>query len=167
MSKITIEDFFIKDTININWDFVWKLPHFCEMRNTQQNPRWHMEGTAKDHTHLVCQNMRTLLDENDTHYSFHQQRLLMLSALFHDIGKPQTTFLGEKDGNWHSYGHDIVGSKLAREMLWDLPFYEREYICNMVKYHMVPLFVHKSKDVKKRIKEITSIVPYFDLYLLK
>ena len=40
MSKITIEDFFIKDTIDINWDFVWGLPHFREMEKTQQNLIW-------------------------------------------------------------------------------------------------------------------------------
>jgi predicted kinase len=32
---------------------------------------------------------------------------------------------------------------------------------------MEPLFVHKSNNVEKRIKEITSVIPYFDLYLLK
>lgn len=37
---MTINDFFIENTLDINWDFVWSLPHFCEMETTQQNPRW-------------------------------------------------------------------------------------------------------------------------------
>lgn len=170
MSKINFNNFFLeRDKLDINWEYVWELPHFREMEKTQQNPRWHMEGNVMQHTRLVCENMMTQLinDERCVRYSFYQKKLLMLAALFHDIGKPQTTFLGEKDGNWHSYGHDVVGAKLAREMLWDWPLYEREFICSMIKHHMEPLFVHKSNNVEKRIKEITSVVPYFDLYLLK
>lgn len=170
MSKINFNNFFLeRDKLDINWEYVWELPHFREMEKTQQNPRWHMEGNVMQHTILVCENMMKQLinDERCVRYSFYQKKLLMLAALFHDIGKPQTTFLGEKDGKWHSYGHDVVGAKLAREILWDWPLYEREYICSMIKYHMEPLFVHKSNNVEKRIKEIVSVVPYFDLYLLK
>ena len=169
MSKINFNNFFLeRDKLDINWEYVWELPYFREMEKTQQNPRWHMEGNVMQHTRLVCENMMKQLinDERCVRYSFYQKKLLMLAALFHDIGKPQTTFLGEKDGNWHSYGHDVVGAKLAREMLWDWPLYEREFICSMIKHHMEPLFVHKSNNVEKRIKEITSVVPYFDLYLL-
>ena len=162
-----IDDFFVKDTIEINWNFVWGLPHFCEMRNTQQNPRWHMEGTAKDHTLLVCKNMSQFVNEHYSQCTLERQRLLMLSALFHDIGKPSTTFLGEKDNQWHSYGHENVGEKLTREMLWDWPMYQREYICNMVKYHMSPLFFQKQKNPKSVVRKMVSILPYSDLYYLK
>lgn len=34
-----LEDFFIDDTINVNWDFVWSLPHFCDLDKDEQNPR--------------------------------------------------------------------------------------------------------------------------------
>lgn len=164
---MVLDDFFIKDTIEINWDFVWKLPHFCEMRNTQQNPRWHMEGSAKDHTQLMCENMFKFVVEHYSQCTLERQRLLMLSALFHDIGKPSTTFLGEKDNQWHSYGHENVGEKLTREMLWDWPLYQREYICNMVKYHMSPLFFKKQKNPEMAVRKMVSILPYSDLYYLK
>lgn len=165
---MTINDFFISDnSYQIDWEFVWNLPHFCEMKNTQQSPRWHMEGTAFDHTIQTVDNMTIFVIEESDCRTLHECRLLMLSALFHDIGKPSTTFLGEKDNQWHSYGHDVVGSRIVREMLWDWDIYDREYIAHMVRYHMEPLFFLKSKDPVASVNKITQILPYRDIYLLK
>jgi putative nucleotidyltransferase with HDIG domain len=161
---MTINDFFIGDTLDINWEFVLKLPHFCDLEKTQQNPRWHSEGNALEHTKLCVENMYNFMidDVRSTYY----KRLMMLSALFHDIGKPSTTFMGE-DGNWHSYVHEKVGAKLTREMLWDWKLYDREFISHMVLYHMEPLFVFKQKDPDKAIKRMMSVLPYKSLYYLK
>jgi putative nucleotidyltransferase with HDIG domain len=134
------------------------------METTQQNPRWHMEGSAKNHTIKCVENMQKFMHETIS-VQWHK-RLMVLSALFHDIGKPSTTFMGD-DGNWHSYGHENVGAKLTREMLWDWDIYEREFIANMVRFHMEPLFVFKQKDPDKAIKRMMSTVPYKALYYLK
>lgn len=161
-----LKDFFIGESFELNWDFILELPHFCDMENTQQNPRWHSEGSALEHTKLVCKNMFKFMEE-DAEKSLHEKRLMMLSALFHDIGKPKTTFKGEKDGNWHSYGHESVGSKLTREMLWDWPIYDREYIAHMVKWHMEPLFFERAKNPRDVVDKITKTLPYYDIYRLK
>ena len=161
---MTVSDFFIGNTLDINWDFVLTLPHFCDLEKTQQNPRWHMEGNVLNHVKKTCEYMQKFMSEKVT--SPWYKRLMVLSALFHDIGKPSTTFMGN-DGNWHSYGHENVGAKLTREMLWDWNLYEREFIANMVKYHMEPLFVFKQKDSDKAIKRMMSTVPYQALYYLK
>ena len=161
-----LEDFFIDDTINVNWDFVWSLPHFKEMENTQQNPRWHMEGTCKEHTRLVVENALKFM-EIESSWSLRRKRRFILAALFHDVGKPKTTFLGEKDGNWHSYGHENVGSKIVREMLWDWDIYDREYIAHMVKWHMEPLFYQNAKNPEEIVNKITKDVPFEDIYMLK
>lgn len=163
---IKIEDFFKENSFEINWDFVLTLPHFCEMDKTQQNPRWHMEGTAWGHTKEVCKHAYKFMTLEGEDKNLHQKRLFMLSALFHDVGKPKTTFMG-KDGNWHSYGHENVGSKIVREMLWDWPIYDREYISHMVKWHMEPLFFRKAKNPKELVNKITKEVPWKDIYLLK
>lgn len=161
-----LKDFFIGESFELNWDFILELPHFCDMENTQQNPRWHSEGSALEHTKLVCKNMLKFMEE-DMEKCLHEKRLMMLSALFHDIGKPKTTFKGEKDGNWHSYGHESVGSKLTREMLWDWPIYDREYIAHMVKWHMEPLFFERAKNPRDVVDKITKTLPYYDIYRLK
>lgn len=167
LTGVTIKDFFIGDTLNINWGFVLDLPYFRDMDKTEQNPRWHSEGSVLNHTKLVCEEMLKLLNSDEcVNLLFHKKRLLMLSALFHDIGKPSTTELG-KDGNWHSYGHDNVGSKLARRMLWDWDIFDREYIAHMVRYHMEPLHVHKQKNPEKGMLKLMSVLPYEELYLLK
>lgn len=161
-----INDFFIEKSLELNWEFILNLPHFKEMENTQQNPRWHSEGNCLKHVQLTCEHAIRYMEEN-TDRSLRNKRLFILAALFHDVGKPKTTFKGEKDGNWHSYGHENVGSKIAREMLWDWDIYEREYIAHMVKWHMEPLFYQKSKNPKGLVDKITKEVPYKDIYLLK
>ena len=163
---MVLEDFFIEDTLNVNWDFVWSLPHFKEMENTQQNPRWHMEGTCKEHTRLVVENSLKFM-EIESSWSLRRKRRFILAALFHDVGKPKTTFLGEKDRNWHSYGHENVGSKIVREMLWDWDIYDREYIAHMVKWHMEPLFYQNAKNPEEMVNKITKDVPFEDIYMLK
>ena len=163
---IDLKDFFIGDTLVLDWDFVWTLPHFKDMENTQQNPRWHMEGSVREHTMLVVNNAFNYM-EVDNVKNGRQKRLFILSALFHDVGKPKTTFLGEKDGNWHSYGHENVGSKIVREMLWDWDIYEREYIAHMVKWHMEPLFYQNAKNPMGIVDKITKEVPFKDIYMLK
>lgn len=165
---MTLNDFFIGDTLTLNWDYIWTLPYFCEMDKTEQNPRWHSEGTAKEHTILVVNNMFKQVegDNFEVGYSLHKRRLLILAALFHDVGKPNTTFKG-KDDNWHSYGHENVGEKLARRMLWDWDIKDREFICHLVKYHMSPLFVFKQNDPDTAIKRMMSSVDWVSLERLK
>jgi predicted kinase len=62
---------------------------------------------------------------------------LVLSALFHDIGKGTTTF--EKNGKWHAYGHEMESEKLTRRILWDEGYEFREKVCALVRWHMEPL----------------------------
>ena len=160
-----INDFFIEKSLELNWEFILNLPHFKEMENTQQNPRWHSEGNCLKHVQLTCEHAIRYMEEN-TDRSLHNKRLFILAALFHDVGKPKTTFVG-KDGNFHSYGHEDVGSKIVRQMLWDWPIYEREYIAHMVKWHMSPLFFKKSNNPEDMVNKITKVLPYKDIYALK
>lgn len=59
-----------------------------------------------------------------------------LSALFHDIAKPQTK---RKDGNKTTYfGHEVLGAKFTRETLNNLKFSKEivEKVTKMVRWHM-------------------------------
>ena len=58
---MTKNDFFIGDTLNINWDFVLTLPYFKEFETTQQNPRWHSEGNVLEHVKLTVENMQKFM----------------------------------------------------------------------------------------------------------
>lgn len=62
--------------------------------------------------------------------------VLRLSALFHDIAKPQTK--REASGKTTFYGHDVVGARVARETLANLNFSKEiiEKVTNLVRWHM-------------------------------
>ncbi len=61
-----------------------------------------------------------------------------LAALLHDIGKPRTRRKGTGVHKWTFYGHDVVGAKMAREILVRLKFPREtiEKVTKLVRWHM-------------------------------
>jgi putative nucleotidyltransferase with HDIG domain len=59
-----------------------------------------------------------------------------LSALLHDIAKPYTKRW--QNEQWTFYGHEVVGSKIARSILVDLKFPKEiiEKVTKLVRWHM-------------------------------
>lgn len=152
-------------TFTYNWDEIEKIPEFKKLKNCEQNPKWHGEGNVWNHTKLVCEAAANICKENHWENEAGYKRQLLISALFHDIGKCVTTHQG-KDGRWHAYGHELEGEKITRRLLWDYSY--REEICNLVKYHMMPLQIFESKSMLEKIVEISREVPsWYMLILLK
>lgn len=83
---------------------------------------------------------------------------LRWATLLHDIGKPPTKTYDESDTYYHFYGHDKLGSELARSLLRRLRL-PSEYVDKagkLVRYHMLPLpknhkearrFVHRRREI--------------------
>lgn len=118
------------------WKKIEKIPEFAVLKECKQSPKWHSEGNAFIHTQCVVN--AAIKDIENTYYGVSQTvQVLVLSALFHDIGKGVTTF--EKDGKWHAYGHEIEGEKITRKILWDEGWAFRENVCALVRLHMEPL----------------------------
>ena len=67
---------------------------------------------------------------------------IRLTALFHDISKPETRRWdkngGAGHGQWTFYGHEVVGSRVTRKILTDLRYPTKliEKITTMVRWHM-------------------------------
>lgn len=147
------------------WDEIERIPEFKKLKNCEQSPKWHGEGNAWVHTKLVCkyaieQCKMQVWDEYWT-------KLLLTSALFHDVGKSTTTHQG-KDGRWHAYGHEFESEKITRRILWDDDCVFREDVCALVKDHMAALQLFESKDPLGKIAEISREVPsMYVLALLK
>jgi len=61
-----------------------------------------------------------------------------LAALFHDIGKPPTRRAGVKNDKWTFYGHEVVGTKMAKKILNDLKFPQKiiEKVLKLIRWHM-------------------------------
>ena len=41
-------------TFEYQWDVIENIPEFAQLKNCEQNPRWHSEGSAWNHTLAVC-----------------------------------------------------------------------------------------------------------------
>lgn len=122
-------------------DWASGQPWAAAMAACQQDAQWHAEGDVWTHTQLVCAQLPLLTEWPDL--TAHQQRVLIFTALLHDVGKPATSVLDPETGRISSPGHAPRGMQLARRILHDLdcPVTEREEIARMVRYHGRPAFL--------------------------
>jgi len=79
-------------------------------------------------------NLRTLQHAADKNWPLE----LRLSALFHDISKPETRRFSNEKKDYTFYGHDVVGGRVSHEILTRLKFPKEtiEYVSSMVRWHM-------------------------------
>ncbi len=98
------------------------LPEFDRCMETEQQNIHHMYNVG-DHTIVAMQNVR-----ND--------RLLRLTMLMHDFGKPATMKIDE-EGVVHFKGHEELGSQIAKEIMKRLKFDRdtMDRVCNLIRYH--------------------------------
>jgi len=81
-------------------------------------------------THIL----KTVQHSADRGYPLH----VRLGALLHDVSKPATRRWDDEAKQWTFYGHEVVGSRVTREILENLKF-SRETIndvVNLVRWHM-------------------------------
>lgn len=151
-------------TFSYKWDVIETIPEFAKLKECEQNAKWHSEGTAWEHTKLVCKEASNICINEGWGSNDDWTKILMASALFHDIGKGPTTEF--KKGNWHSYGHEVVGDKITRRMLWDEGYELREDICSLVKWHMEPLNVFNSKHYLDKLINLSKNIRCWHILLL-
>lgn len=147
---------------NIDWAGIEKaLSSFViPMSRTEQNPAFHAEGDVWTHTKMVCENVMKL--DSFRGLSEERQQAVFVAALLHDIGKIPTTRW--EDDKWTSPNHTLVGSKMARQFLWQeiglcgTPEKQqfRETICNLIRYHSVPPHAIDDLDGKRKLLAIAA-----------
>jgi putative nucleotidyltransferase with HDIG domain len=148
--------------LQVNWGEISKNAWIKRMKGVQQDPEYHAEGDVYVHTRMVAEAIAA--DANwRQHYKRETGHALFLSALLHDVAKPQTTKLEE--GRWASPKHTKVGEKVARYLMWrgeasdaPPPFETRELIAKLVRYHGLPLNFHKKNDPAWAIREASQHV---------
>lgn len=132
-------------------------PEFKPMVKCEQGKYHHLD--VWDHTRLVVHN---LVNSGSTDFS------VILSGLFHDIGKPTTRTIDEA-GNTRFFGHEVVGANMAREVLhrWKLSADDINRVCTLVKNHMrlgsAPVFTDSAarrliKDLGTDLEGLLSLV---------
>ena len=150
------------DTCEYNWKKIEKIKEFAKLKECEQNPKWHKEGNAWNHTKMVCAEATKVA--RDEYFDEGDRLVFLAAALFHDIGKGVTTKIG-KDGNWHSYGHEFEGEKMTRLLLWNEDIWEREHICSLVRYHMEIEFVAERENFLTRLVSISKAVRNLDMLI--
>ncbi len=65
--------------------------------------------------------------------------ILRLTALFHDIGKPQSLTI-DQDGRRHFYKHELFSEEISKEAMQRLKFSNEQIrsVSTLVRYHMRP-----------------------------
>lgn len=145
----------------------------ASMSSTEQNPEFHAEGDAWTHTKRVCEELVNLTCFRQL--SREKQQVLFLAALLHDIGKiPATRW---ENGRWVSPNHSLVGSRMARQFLWQelglcgTPEKQqlRETVCSLIRYHSFPPHAMEAPNGKQRLLSIAAngdLCPLFTVELL-
>lgn len=79
-------------------------------------------------------NLRTLQHAADKKWPLH----IRLSAVLHDISKPETRRYSKEKGDYTFYGHDVVGGRVSREILERLKFPKEmiDRVSMFVRWHM-------------------------------
>lgn len=124
-----------------------------DMEGVPQDPRHHAEGDVAIHTQMVLDALVRLPEWNELDAV--AREILWTAALMHDIEKRSTTFT-EPDGSIVSPGHAKRGAMTTRQLLFtefNVPFYIREQIVALVRYHGLPLWLMHKPDPLKALLE--------------
>lgn len=128
-------------------------PELHALIGTPQEPEWHPEGDVWIHTMMVVDEAAKIIRREDIGSLLHEEERLgtMIGALCHDLGKPGTTRIGEKDGvpRIRSLGHEEAGEVPTRTLLDKWKFgeaIERTAIA-MAREHLKPgmLYLQRTK----------------------
>src|SRR6476620_11253675 len=103
------------------------LPELEAMKGCEQPPQFHPEGDVFKHTRIMLEMLPAQVSLP-----------LVLTVLFHDIGKPPTSTVDET-GRIRFNGHDRVGAEMTEALMQRLRFSraEIEATVEMVRQHMV------------------------------
>jgi poly(A) polymerase len=103
------------------------LPEIEAMKGCEQPPQFHPEGDVFRHTRLMLELLPAQVSLP-----------LVLSVLFHDIGKPPTASVDE-NGRIRFNGHDRIGAEMTEALMQRLRFSRAEIddTVEAVRQHMV------------------------------
>jgi tRNA nucleotidyltransferase (CCA-adding enzyme) len=98
------------------------IPEFDKCMWTEQVNIHHMYNVG-DHIIETLRNVRS-------------DKVLRLTMLMHDIGKPETMLMDD-EGVSHFYGHELVSAQMADKIMKRLKFDRdtMDRVCNLIKYH--------------------------------
>lgn len=137
-------------------------PLLFQLIGCAQSPRNHPEGDVWEHTLLVVDQAARLRASSSN------PEALMFAALLHDIGKPLTSQV--KGDKITTYGHDVLGEKLARSFLQELTHNRTliNEVAVLIREHMHPNLLYKDREhvTDKAIRKLVDRVNLRELLLI-
>ena len=135
------------------------------MQTCQQDPQWHAEGDVWTHTKMVLDEL--LKVDGYAELPRQEQIILLLTAIFHDSGKPATTMVEESTGRIRSPKHAAIGARIARRQLMETgcPFEIREHICHLVLFHGRPPYLGSNRSAEDDVIRVSTYLSNRLLYL--
>jgi hypothetical protein len=121
------------------------------LKNVKQRSDAHPEGDVLTHTKMTLNEAKKLLtkDPDTRDFSKEDKEIVMLAALTHDFGKPETT-----DSEGKAFGHDKAGVEPTFSFLNKITSNKEiiSTVTSLVRDHLVPAQYYRQKD---SIKEST------------
>ena len=113
-------------------EIVSLFPELEDLIGCPQNPTFHPEGDVWNHTLMVVDQARAVLDKIPPEW----REGFMLGALLHDVGKPLVT----NPISLRAYGHETEGVKVAMSFLERITRKKKviDQVTKLVKNHMAP-----------------------------
>ncbi len=110
------------------------LPQIQRLVGVPQDPIWHPEGDVFVHTLMVLDRARELARV----LAADEAQVLMLAALCHDLGKPETTTV--EGARIRSIAHEAASARRTRSWLGELRFPEKvvRLVAALVAQHLAP-----------------------------
>ncbi len=113
-------------------------PELHSLIDVPQEPEWHPEGDVWIHTMMVLDAAAKIAKD----FGPEEKLQVLIGALVHDLGKPSTTEMGEKNGvpRIRSLGHEEAGIEPAKAFLRRFTFGEKveEAAVASAKDHLKP-----------------------------
>lgn len=126
-----------------------------EMAACDQDAGWHAEGDVWTHTKMVWAEV----ERHDEYGSLSREDQLKLffCALFHDSGKPATTYFDTEAQRLRSPKHSLAGADICRLALSALEadVKTREAIVGLVRYHGRPPYLLEKEDPAKEVIDLS------------
>ena len=133
--------------------WVRHFPELAGLIGCRQDPEWHPEGDVWNHT---CCCLDAFAAERRHCPDDHENLIVGLAVLCHDLGKPLCTRFDRKRKRLRSLGHDVQGVGPTVSFLRRLTNQERilKEVPPLVKYHMLPYAMWKGKSRDSAIRRL-------------
>lgn len=139
---------------------------WCQaMAGCAQDAEWHSEGDVWTHTKMVLAQLLELAEWPSL--TPHEQLVLTLTGLFHDVAKPLTTEVEPETGRIRTPRHAVKGECVTRAILRDLEcdLQTREEVARLVRYHGRPSFLLERDEPTHEVVKLSWLVNNRLLYL--